>query len=96
LKIARQGRGSAQCDRSRSHIMSFHPPPEGIDAACALTAGLLARGSVLLPAFPKQMLQWHTGQNSPLTVAGAATELDLSARTAFPFGPTRGPSTLRA
>jgi len=34
-------------------------------------AGLLARGSLRMPAFPG-LAQWHDGIRSPHTVAGAA------------------------
>src|SRR5690242_14120012 len=52
--------------------------------AIASTAGLLARGSVPVTAFPGWS-QWRCGSGSPLTVAGAAAELGvLDARTAFP------------
>jgi hypothetical protein len=57
-------------------------------------AGLLARGSTTdadLPGFPVIM----SGVVSPLTVAGAAAELGVSARTAFPFDPRREPSLLK-
>src|SRR5258707_14633498 len=47
------------------------------------TAGLLARGSSPVPAFPGPS-QWLCGSGSPLTVAGAAAESELSSHTAFP------------
>src|SRR5436190_12578557 len=34
--------------------------------------------------------QWHMTKDSPLTVAGAATALGISPRTAFPFDPQMG------
>src|SRR5580698_4335667 len=54
------------------------------------TAGLLARGSALRPAFPEaRCFQWLGGRNFSLTVAGAAAELAMLARglAAFPFHP---------
>src|SRR6267154_5829343 len=52
------------------------------------TAGLLARGSPPVTAFPG-MSQWLCGSGSPLTVAGAAAESELwelcsRSLTAFP------------
>src|ERR1700720_2154502 len=47
------------------------------------TAGLLARGSLPVTAFPG-LTQWLCGSGSPLTVAGAAAAWELAFRTAFP------------
>src|SRR5262245_24612478 len=46
------------------------------------TVGLLACGS--LPSPPSRLSQWQCGTGSPLTVAGAAAELEQSLLTAFP------------
>jgi len=47
------------------------------------TAGLLARGSPPVTAFPG-LFPVAIGTGSPLTVAGAAAALEQSFRTAFP------------
>src|ERR1051326_6952500 len=53
----------------------YRPTPEHpARRATDLTAGLLARGSPPVTAFPG-FSQWHCGTSSPLTVAGAAAEL---------------------
>src|SRR5207253_8130468 len=43
---------------------------------------------VTLRRLPRtEISQWHRTKDSPLTVAGAATALGISPRTAFPFDP---------
>jgi hypothetical protein len=61
--------------RSKPYSCPFALHPRAWRAVSS-TAGLLARGSLLVPAFPKLSLQWRIGQSSPLTVAGAAAALD--------------------
>src|SRR5262249_44842796 len=51
--------------------------------ASASTVGLLACGSPPVTAFPG-LSQWPCGTGSPLTVAGAAADLEPAFRTAFP------------
>src|SRR3954454_13845991 len=53
------------------------------------TAGLLARGSLPVTAFPG-WTQSLCGSGSPLTVAGAAAAWELAFRTAFPVRSSRG------
>ena len=46
---------------------------------------------VTLHRLPRtEISQWHMTKDSPLTVAGAATALGISPRTAFPFDPQTG------
>ena len=46
---------------------------------------------VTLHRLPRtEISQWHMTKDSPLTVAGAATALGISPRTAFPFDPPNG------
>ncbi len=46
---------------------------------------------VTLRRLPRtEISQWHMTKDSPLTVAGAATALGISPRTAFPFDPQTG------
>src|SRR4051794_29778870 len=62
--------------------------PPGTLMLRATPAGLLACGSPSLPRLPNRGLApvsgWRIGRNSPLTVAGAATDLvrDFTARAA--------------
>ncbi len=60
--------------RPRGHDSDRPPPGHPARRATELTAGLLARGSPPVTAFPGSP-QWHCGTSSPLTVAGAAADL---------------------
>ena len=67
--------GNYEMDFESDHIhrSTGTPRPERVEET---TAGLLARGLMLLRAFPAEKLgQWHRRKNLPLTVAGAATDL---------------------
>src|SRR3984885_5348991 len=65
--------------RTRIDLAPRHPARLTTES----TAGLLARGSLPVTAFPG-LSQWLCGSGSPLTVAGAAAAWELAFRTAFP------------